>query len=86
MNGDERSWLPACSQNLRIDKSMGYKQESKVQFVVDAVYSFAYALDAAYRDLCNSSKNFCQALRELDGETFFKNYLLNVSFTGKHIF
>ena len=81
-NTDNPHNLTICSPNLRIDKSMGYRQESKVQFVVDAVYSFAHALHNAWLDLCSGTENYCPALKELDGESFYKNYLLNVSFKG----
>ncbi|XP_054164108.1 metabotropic glutamate receptor-like isoform X2 [Oppia nitens] len=77
---DNNNSLPICSPNLRIDRSMGYRQESKVQFVVDAVYAFAHALHNAWLDLCSGTENYCPALKELDGESFYKNYLLNVSF------
>nr|XP_046918549.1 metabotropic glutamate receptor-like isoform X2 [Dermatophagoides farinae] len=71
--------VPLCSQQLPTG-IIGYKQESKVQFVVDAVYSFAYALHNAWLDLCESDEGYCPRLKELDGETFYKHYLLNVSF------
>ncbi len=64
--------------------SNGYIQESKVQFVVDAVYSFAYALHHAWTDLCQPHQGYCNRLKELDGENFYKQYLLNVSFIGKN--
>ncbi|KAH9421598.1 Metabotropic glutamate receptor 3, partial [Dermatophagoides pteronyssinus] len=51
-----------------------------LQFVVDAVYSFAYALHNAWFDLCKPDEGYCTKLKELDGETFYKHYLLNVSF------
>ena len=60
-----------------------YVQESKVQFVVDAVYSFAHALHLAWGDLCDPDEGYCRSLKELDGESFYKTYLLNVSFIGK---
>lgn len=63
--------------------SNGYIQESKVQFVVDAVYSFAYALHHAWSDLCLPHQGYCPRLKELDGENFYKQYLLNVSFIGE---
>ena len=62
----------------------GYIQESKVQFVVDAVYSFAHALNDAWTELCEPGDGYCRKLKELDGESFYKQYLLNVTFTGKH--
>jgi len=50
---------------LRIDleeteKSMSYyryEQESKTQFVVDAVYAFAYALHNLHNDRCNTQSD-----------------------------
>jgi metabotropic glutamate receptor 2/3 len=31
---------------------LGYEQDSKIQFVVDAVYAFAHAISALQRDVC----------------------------------
>ncbi|KAH8255081.1 hypothetical protein KR038_010514, partial [Drosophila bunnanda] len=42
-----------CDGNLRLSEKVGYEQESKTQFVVDAVYAFAYALDNLHNDRCN---------------------------------
>lgn len=56
-----------------------------MQFVVDAVYSFAHALHNAWRDLCLPDQGYCTRLKELDGETFYKKYLLNVSFLGESL-
>lgn len=73
-----------CSPNLRLDESVGYRQESKVQFVVDAVYAFAHALDKVWRELCEPrGEAHCNEMRTLDGGKFYLNYILNVSFTGK---
>ncbi|XP_054710934.1 metabotropic glutamate receptor-like [Uloborus diversus] len=76
------SKLPICSPNLRLDESVGYRQESKVQFVVDAVYAFAHALDKVWRELCKPrGEGYCHAMRSLDGGKLYRDYLLNVSFT-----
>lgn len=72
-----------------------YEQESKTQFVVDAVYAFAYALHNLHYDLCVKSKEesqqemyrqrgVCHEMINYDGFEFYKNYLLNVSFIGKY--
>ncbi|XP_034937479.1 metabotropic glutamate receptor isoform X2 [Chelonus insularis] len=68
-----------CSSKLRLTPANGYEQESKVQFVVDAVYAFALALHNLQRDLCKSEV-LCQAMIDYDKGVFYKNYLLNVSF------
>lgn len=78
--------LTLCSPKLRLSPATGYEQESKVQFVVDAVYAFALALHNLQRDLCGKTQSLCPAMINYDKGTFYKKYLLNVSFTGKKIF
>ncbi|XP_044256877.1 metabotropic glutamate receptor [Tribolium madens] len=72
-----------CKPELRLSQKVGYEQESKVQFVVDAVYAFALALHNLYRDLCKDYRKsgVCPAMTQYDGGDFYKKYLLNVSFT-----
>jgi hypothetical protein len=60
-----------------------HKQEPKIQFVVDAVYAFAYALHNAWLEKCSGRGKICTALREMDGGEFYHKYLLNVSFLGE---
>ena len=63
-----------------------YVQESKIQFVYDAVYSFAHALDQMTADVCGHARGRRarrRCLRSLDGHQLYKKYLLNVSFDGK---
>lgn len=58
-----------CSPNLRINESNGYRQEQKVQFVVDAVYAMAHALHKAWLNLCDARPGVvCEALKELNGK------------------
>lgn len=60
-----------CSPNLRISESNGYRQEQKVQFVVDAVYAMAHALHKAWHNLCDAQYGtVCEALKELNGKFF----------------
>jgi len=63
-----------------------YVQESKIQFVFDAVYAFAHALHRMTADVCGhmrSRRSRRRCLRGLDGLKLYKKYLLNVSFDGK---
>jgi len=63
-----------------------YVQESKIQFVFDAVLSFAHALDRMMADVCGHARSRRvrrRCLRGLDGQQLYKQYLLNVSFDGK---
>ncbi|GBM00754.1 Metabotropic glutamate receptor [Araneus ventricosus] len=81
---NSNSSVVVCSPNLRLDESVGYNQESKVQFVVDAVYAFAHALDKVWRDLCEpKGEAHCHEMRTLDGATLYLDYILNVSFTAE---
>lgn len=60
-----------------------YEQESKTQFVVDAVYAFAYALHSLHDDLCKKKTvGLCTEMTSYDGYDFYRNYLLQVSFKG----
>lgn len=70
-----------------------YEQESKAQFVIDAVYAFAYALHQLHVDLClrtaqqralPHNHRVCPAMASYDGKDFYNNYLLNVSFIGEY--
>ncbi|XP_050497370.1 metabotropic glutamate receptor-like [Diabrotica virgifera virgifera] len=72
-----------CSPELRLSQRVGYEQESKVQFVVDAVYAFALALHNLHEDICKdyNQSGICPAMVQYDGGEFYKKYLLNMSFT-----
>ena len=79
--GNQNSTM--CSLKLRLTSETGYEQESKVQFVVDAVYAFALALHNLQRDVCTKTSGLCAAMANYDRALFYRNYLLNVSFTGE---
>jgi len=72
-----------CSSELRLNTASGYEQESKVQFVVDAVYAFALALNKLHHDLCGHDEGLCSSMANYDRGAFYKNYLLNVAFVGE---
>uniref|UniRef100_A0A1B0BVC9 G-protein coupled receptors family 3 profile domain-containing protein n=1 Tax=Glossina palpalis gambiensis TaxID=67801 RepID=A0A1B0BVC9_9MUSC len=44
-----------CNKRDRLSEKVGYQQESKIQFVIDAAYAFAYALDNLRKDVCAST-------------------------------
>ncbi|KAF0307263.1 Metabotropic glutamate receptor [Amphibalanus amphitrite] len=73
----------ACDPALRLRPETGFVQESKVQFVIDAVYAFAHALETLQLNVCGVNLAVCQEMRKYDGGDFYKKYILNVSFTGK---
>ncbi|KAL3871350.1 hypothetical protein ACJMK2_039357 [Sinanodonta woodiana] len=57
-----------------------YKQETKVQFVYDAVLAMALALDKMIKDDCPVRDKKCPALLKINGEKLLKKYLLNTYF------
>ncbi len=63
-----------------------YEQDSKIQFVIDAVFAFAHALDALKADICPTWKGICPAMIKYDGGEFYKKYLLKVDFEGETVF
>ena len=70
-------------QNASLRGNSAYEQDSKVQFVIDAVYAFANALQSLKNDLCPRAQGMCQQMKMVDGGYFYKNYLLKTSFIGE---
>ncbi|KAM7003047.1 LOW QUALITY PROTEIN: metabotropic glutamate receptor 3 [Tautogolabrus adspersus] len=79
--GDGGMPLPQCDKDLLMDKS-NFEPESKIMFVVNAVYSIAIALHNMQRSLCFNTTNMCDSLKALDGRRLYRDYILNVSFTA----
>lgn len=74
-----------CTGQERLSRSV-YKQESKIQFIYDAVYALAIALHNMYVDTCNHTETVCPGMTKLDGEKLLNTYLLNTTFKSKYIF
>lgn len=74
----------ACDKHLSLDSS-NYEQESKIMFVVNAVYAMAHALHRMQRTLCPNTTKLCDAMKHVDGKKLYKDYLLKVNFTGKSL-
>ncbi|XP_078679227.1 metabotropic glutamate receptor 3-like isoform X1 [Branchiostoma floridae x Branchiostoma belcheri] len=72
----ENSSFPVCDIGLTNKK---FEPESKIQFVVDAVYAIAYALDNVRKEVCGTPSGMCSGLRNLDGARLYKA-ILNVTF------
>merc|ERR1712183_949886 len=94
-SGDRRNWRghrrgrgrssgakyrDLCDPGFRLTQLANYEQDSKIQFVIDAVYAFAYALDDLKSTVCPTWKGVCPAMSSYDGGEFYKNYLLKVDF------
>ncbi|XP_005107649.2 metabotropic glutamate receptor 3 [Aplysia californica] len=77
-----RSSVKPCRGNEKVNRKIT-SQESKVQFIYDAVYAFAYALDKMHKDICPGVAGLCPLMAKIDGEKLLREYLLNVSFNGE---
>ncbi|XP_072038787.1 metabotropic glutamate receptor 3-like isoform X2 [Amphiura filiformis] len=80
-NPQDVTTLEPCRPELRLNPKT-HKQEKKTQFVVDAVYALAYALDNMQRTICNETTDgkLCDNMLPLDGEKMFKEFLMDVNF------
>ncbi|KAM8936005.1 metabotropic glutamate receptor 3 isoform 2-T2 [Lycaon pictus] len=78
---NKRNHRRACDKHLALDSS-NYEQESKIMFVVNAVYAMAHALHKMQRTLCPNTTKLCDAMKILDGKKLYKDYLLKINFTG----
>ncbi|XP_066579760.1 metabotropic glutamate receptor 3 [Amia ocellicauda] len=71
----------ACDKHLAIDSS-NFEPESKIMFVVNAVYAMAHALHIMQRTLCSNTTLLCDSMKPLDGRKLYRDYLLNISFSA----
>uniref|UniRef100_A0A8C5PLC4 Metabotropic glutamate receptor 3 n=1 Tax=Leptobrachium leishanense TaxID=445787 RepID=A0A8C5PLC4_9ANUR len=74
----------ACDKRLNIN-STNYEQESKIMFVINAVYAMAHALHQLQRTMCPNTTTLCDSIKVLDGKKLYKDYLLKVNFTAPFI-
>ncbi|XP_010830030.1 PREDICTED: metabotropic glutamate receptor 8 isoform X2 [Bison bison bison] len=65
----------------RIARDSSYEQEGKVQFVIDAVYSMAYALHNMHKDVCPGYIGICPRMSTIDGKELL-GYIRAVNFNG----
>ncbi|EMP38528.1 Metabotropic glutamate receptor 8 [Chelonia mydas] len=65
----------------RIARDSAYEQEGKVQFVIDAVYSMAYALHSMHKDLCPGYIGLCPRMSTIDGKELL-SYIRAVNFNA----
>ncbi|XP_064841363.1 metabotropic glutamate receptor 5-like [Oncorhynchus masou masou] len=58
-----------------------YAQDTKMGFVINAIYSMAYGLHNMQRSLCPGYQGLCDAMRPIDGATLL-DFLMKTNFTG----
>ncbi|KAF8790267.1 Metabotropic glutamate receptor like protein [Argiope bruennichi] len=70
-----------CTGKEKLSFDNGYEPERQLQFVSDAVLTFAYAIRAMHRDLCGGTSGLCPEMDPPDGQVLL-SYMKSVSFKG----
>ncbi|RXM95828.1 Metabotropic glutamate receptor 2 [Acipenser ruthenus] len=68
----------ACGQRSLMDGK--FEQESKIMFVVNAIYAMAHALHNMRQALCPNSTKICDAMKPINGKRFYKEFILKTKF------
>ncbi|XP_048851213.1 glutamate receptor, metabotropic 5a [Brienomyrus brachyistius] len=58
-----------------------YAQDTKMGFVIDAIYSMAYGLHNMQKELCPGRDGLCSAMHPVDGRVLL-DFLMKTNFTG----
>lgn len=66
----------------KVGRDSAYEQEGKVQFVMDAVYAMAHALDRLHRQLCGGYAGVCPRMANVDGRELLA-HVRAVNFNGR---
>uniref|UniRef100_A0AAV2M446 Metabotropic glutamate receptor 2 n=1 Tax=Knipowitschia caucasica TaxID=637954 RepID=A0AAV2M446_KNICA len=61
-------------------RDVPFQPESKIMFVVNAVFAMAHALHHMRQSLCPNSTKVCEALKPGNGRKFYRDYILKVKF------
>ncbi|XP_019737345.1 metabotropic glutamate receptor 8-like isoform X2 [Hippocampus comes] len=70
-----------CTGLEKVGRDSAYEQEGKVQFVMDAVYAMAHALDRLHRQLCAGYAGVCPRMANVDGRELLA-HVRAVNFNG----
>uniref|UniRef100_A0A673ZAK9 Metabotropic glutamate receptor 1 n=1 Tax=Salmo trutta TaxID=8032 RepID=A0A673ZAK9_SALTR len=66
-----------CNKSLR----QQYAQDTKMGFVINAIYSMAYGLHTMQQKVCPGYQGLCDAMRPIDGRKLLE-FLMRTNFTG----
>lgn len=73
----------SCSEHSLRDGT--FEQESKIMFVVNAVYAMAFALHNMRQAVCSNTSKVCDAMKPGNGKRFYKEFILKTKFEGEQI-
>lgn len=70
-----------CARNSLRDGT--FQQESKIMFVVNAVYAMAHALHNMRQAVCPNTTRVCEAMKPVNGKRFYREFILKTKFDGE---
>nr|XP_023692942.1 metabotropic glutamate receptor 1 isoform X1 [Paramormyrops kingsleyae]XP_023692951.1 metabotropic glutamate receptor 1 isoform X1 [Paramormyrops kingsleyae] len=76
---ENTNYKKICSGNESLSEN--YVQDSKMGFVINAIYAMAHGLHDMQRFLCPDGPGLCAAMRPLDGSKLL-DFLLKTTFNG----
>ncbi|KAM9353998.1 metabotropic glutamate receptor 1 [Pholidichthys leucotaenia] len=76
---ENKNYKKVCSGTESLHEN--YIQDSKMGFVINAIYAMAHGLHDMYKELCPGQTGLCQAMDPIDGSKLL-DYLLKTSFRG----
>ncbi|XP_062401627.1 glutamate receptor, metabotropic 2b [Sardina pilchardus] len=69
---------PGCA--IRSLRDGAFQQESKIMFVVNAVYAMAHALHNMRQAVCPNTTGLCDAMKPGTGKRFYRDFILKTKF------
>ncbi|XP_061756556.1 metabotropic glutamate receptor 1 isoform X1 [Nerophis ophidion] len=76
---ENKNYKKVCAGNESLHEN--YIQDSKMGFVINAIYAMAHGLHDMHSELCPSQTGLCEAMDPIDGSKLL-DYLLKTSFRG----
>ncbi|XP_041660646.1 metabotropic glutamate receptor 1 isoform X2 [Cheilinus undulatus] len=76
---ENKNYKKVCTGNESLHEN--YVQDSKMGFVINAIYAMAHGLHDMHRELCPGKTGLCEAMDPIDGSKLL-DYLLKTSFRG----
>ncbi|XP_074471821.1 metabotropic glutamate receptor 1 isoform X1 [Sebastes fasciatus] len=76
---ENKNFKKVCSGNESLHEN--YVQDSKMGFVINAIYAMAHGLHDMHKELCPGKPGLCEAMDPIDGSKLL-DYLLKTSFRG----